>query len=99
MTITKNTQRFASVWDAIEDSREVAASLELKAEVASAVIDEIRRRRLTQIRAAAVCGVTQPRISDLMRGRLDLFSLDALIDLGESLGLSTRVTIRRRPAA
>ena len=99
MTTTRNCLRFASVWDAIEDSREVAASLELKAEVASAVIDEIRRRRLTQSRAAAICGVTQPRISDLMRGRLDLFSLDALIDLGESLGLSTRVTIRRRSAA
>lgn len=99
MTTTRNSQRFASVWDAIEDSREVAASLKLKAEVASAVIDEIRRRRLTQSRAAAICSVTQPRISDLMRGRLDLFSLDALIDLGESLGLSTRVTIRRRSAA
>ena len=48
MTTIKNSQRFASVWDAIEDSREVAASLKLKAEVASAVIDEIRRRRLTQ---------------------------------------------------
>jgi len=99
VTTIKNSQRFASVWDAIEDSREVAASLKLKAEVASAVIDEIRRRRLTQGRAAALCGVTQPRISDLMRGRLDLFSLDALIDLGESFGLSTRVTIRRRSAA
>ena len=63
------------------------------------MIDEIRRRRLTQGRAATLCGVTQPRISDLMRGRLDLFSLDALIDMGESLGLSTRVTIRRRSAA
>lgn len=99
MSTITNGQRFASVWDAIEDSREVAASLRLKAEVASAVIDEIRRRRLTQGRTASLCGVTQPRISDLMRGRLDLFSLDALIDMGESLGLSTRVTIRRRSAA
>jgi predicted XRE-type DNA-binding protein len=54
VTTIKNSQRFASVWDAIEDSREVAASLKLKAEVASAVIDEIRRRRLTQGRAAAL---------------------------------------------
>ena len=99
MTTVKNGQLFASVWDAIEDSREVAASLKLRAEVANAIIEEIRRRRLTQARAAHVCAVTQPRISDLMRRRLDMFSLDALIDAGESLGLSTRVTIRRRPAA
>jgi len=99
VTTIKNSQRFASVWDAIEDSREVAASLKLRAEVANAIIEEIRRRRLTQARAAQTCGVTQPRISDLMRGRLDLFSLDALIDVGASLGLSTRVTIRRMKAA
>ena len=99
MNTTAKRPRFTSVWDAIEDSREVAASLKLRAEVASAVIEEIRHRKLTQSRAAALCGVTQPRISDLMRGRLDLFSLDALIDIGEQLGLSTRVTVRRRKAA
>ena len=65
-------QRFASVWDAIEDSREIATSLRLRAEVANAIIEETRRRKLTQARAAALCGVTQPRISDLMRGRLEI---------------------------
>jgi predicted XRE-type DNA-binding protein len=99
MTTTARRPRFSSVWDAIEDSREVAASLKLKAEVASAIIEEIRRRRLIQSRVAAMCGITQPRISDLMRGRLDLFSLDALIDIGEQLGLRTQLSVRRRRAA
>ena len=99
MNMTARRPRFASVWDAIEDSREVAASLKLRAEVAGAVIEEIRRRKLTQARAAATCGVTQPRISDLMRGRLDLFSLDALIDMAAHLELRTSVTVRRRRAA
>ena len=90
---------FASVWDAIEDSREIAASLRLRAEVANAVIEEVRRRKLTQARAAAICGITQPRISDLMRGRLDLFSLDALIDMAAHLELRASVTVRRRRAA
>ena len=79
--------------------RVVAASLKLKAEVASAIIEEIRRRRLIQFRVAARCGITQPRVSDLMRGRLDLFSLDALIDIGERLGLRTKLTVRRGRAA
>jgi len=98
MTTTKRTS-FASVWDAIEDSREIAASLRLRAEVANAIIEEIRRRKLTQGRAAALCNVTQPRVSDLMRGRLDLFSLDALIDIAAHLNLRTSVTIRRHRAA
>ena len=98
MTTTQRTT-FASVWDAIEDSSEVAASLRLRAEVANAIIEEIGRRKLTQARTAALCGVTQPRISDLMRGRLDLFSLDALIDMAAHVDLRTSVTVRRRRAA
>jgi len=98
MTTTRRTT-FASVWDAIEDSREIAASLRLRAEVANAIIEETRRRKLTQARAATICGVTQPRISDLMRGRLDLFSLDALIDMAARLELRTSVSVRRRRAA
>lgn len=54
---------------------------------------------MIQGRAAALCGVTQPRISDLMRGRLDLFSLDALIDLAAHLGLHTRLSVHRSKAA
>jgi predicted XRE-type DNA-binding protein len=92
-------QRFSSVWDAIERSREVAASLRLRAEVANAIIEEAGRRGLTQTRVADMCGVTQPRISDLMRGRLDLFSLDGLIDMAAKLGLRTRLTVSRSKAA
>ncbi len=99
MTPNKTSQRFASVWDAIEDSSEVAASLKLRAEIANAIIEEIRRRRLTQTRAAQTCGITQPRISDLARGRLDLFSLDALIDMAAHLGLHARLSVHRNKAA
>ena len=62
------------------------------------IIEEIRRRKLTQGRAAGLCNVTQPRVSDLMRGRLDLFSLDALIDMAARLELRTTVTVRRQPS-
>jgi predicted XRE-type DNA-binding protein len=94
----KKRTRFASVWDAIESSPQVAAGLALRAGVASAVIEEIRRRRLTQAAAAAACGVTQPRISDLMRGRLDLFSLDSLIDLAAHLDLHASINLSRPSA-
>jgi predicted XRE-type DNA-binding protein len=44
-------------------------------------------------------GISQPRMSDLMRGRIDLFSLDALVDLAARLGLAAHVTLRRRKVA
>jgi predicted XRE-type DNA-binding protein len=92
-------KRFASVWDAIEDSATEAASMKLRAEIANEVIERLRKRKVTQSRAAALLGVTQPRISDLMRGRLDLFSLDSLVDMADRAGLQTRLVIRPKRAA
>jgi predicted XRE-type DNA-binding protein len=90
--------RFSSVWDAIEKPRE-AASLKARAEVALALIGEIERRSLTQSRAAALLGVTQPRVSDLMRGRLNLFSLDTLVEMAERVGFQVGIKLSRRKAA
>jgi predicted XRE-type DNA-binding protein len=87
--------RFASVWDAIEDSAVEAASLRLRAEIANELIEHLRRRRLTQAKAAELLGVTQPRVSDLTRGRLDRFSLDTLVNLAELAGLRASITLRR----
>ena len=49
--------------------------------------------------AARTLGVTQPRVSDLLRGRIDLFSTDALIDMLARLGATVRLTVKVRPAA
>lgn len=92
-------KRFASVWDAIEDSATEAASMKLRAELASEIIERMRERKLTQAKAAQLIGVTQPRISDLMRGRLDLFSLDALVDMADRVGLRTRMIVSPKRAA
>ncbi len=90
--------RFASVWDAIENPRE-AASLKIRAEVAHELVGEIERRSLTQSRAAALLGVTQPRISDLMRGKLDLFSLDTLVEMAGRVGFNVDIKLSKRNAA
>jgi predicted XRE-type DNA-binding protein len=92
-------KRFASVWDAIEDSALEAASMRLRAELANEIIEKMRTRKLTQTKAAALIGVTQPRISDLMRGRLNLFSLDALVDMADRVGLRTRMLVSPKRAA
>ena len=92
-------KRFSSVWDAIEDSAAEAASMKLRAELANQIIERMHDRKLTQAKAAEVIGVTQPRISDLMRGRLNLFSLDALVDMADRIGLRTRLVVSPKRAA
>jgi len=90
--------RYASVWDAIEKPKE-AASLKARAEIAHALIGEIERRAMTQSKAAALLCVTQPRVSDLMRGRLDLFSLDTLVEMAGRVGFRVGIKLTRRRAA
>jgi predicted XRE-type DNA-binding protein len=90
--------RFESVWDAIESPKE-AAGLKARAEVAHELIGEIERRALTQSRAATLLGVTQPRISDLVRGRLDLFSLETLIDMANRAGFRVDIKLSKRRVA
>ncbi len=51
-------------------------------------------RRLKQGDAAELLGVTQPRVSDLMRGRIDLFSIDALIDMLAKLGIRAKIVLQ-----
>jgi predicted XRE-type DNA-binding protein len=92
-------KRFASVWDAIEDSASDAASMKLRAELANQIIERMHARNLTQTKAAELIGVTQPRISDLVRGRLNLFSLDTLVDMADRVGLRTRVVVSPKRAA
>ncbi|MBI3512780.1 MAG: XRE family transcriptional regulator [Proteobacteria bacterium] len=88
-------RRYASVWDAIEDTRHAAASLRARSELMIELSALIERSGWTQKQAAARFGVTQPRISDLVRGRIDLFSLDTLVDMAAAGGLKPRITVKR----
>jgi predicted XRE-type DNA-binding protein len=74
-------QRFSSVWDAIEDTPGDAANMKARAELMRAITDYIRSNCMTQAEAAKTMGVTQPRISDLMRGKIDVFSIDTLVNM------------------
>ena len=77
------TKRYASVFDAIADTPQEAANLRLRAEV----MQRIERKGWTQSEAATHCGISQPRMNDLLRGRLSRFSLDALVNIAAALGL------------
>ena len=81
------TKRYASVFDAIADTPQEAANLRLRAEVMQRIAQRIERKGWTQSDAAERCGITQPRMNDLLRGRLSRFSLDALVNIAATLGV------------
>lgn len=87
------SQRFKSVWDALEDSPEQAENMKLRAELMHAIRDHVASLGLTQQQAAARLGLTQPRLSDLMRGRIDRFSLDKLVSIVARTGKHVRIQL------
>jgi predicted XRE-type DNA-binding protein len=91
-------QRFHSVWDAIESSPALAANMKARSDMMLAIRDTVESWKVTQATAAKRLGLTQPRMNDLVRGRVAKFSLDALINLATRAGLSIRVEVTR-PAA
>ena len=78
-----------------------AESLRLRAELMVEVRRLIQARKLTQRSAASLLGVTQPRISDLIRGKIDLFSIDTLVNMLARAGMriQLRVATNRRAQA
>jgi len=79
--------------------REEAEHLLVRADLMIQIQKLIVARGLKQKAVAKTLGVTQPRVSDLLRGRIDLFSTDALIDMLARLGATVRLTVKVRRAA
>ena len=87
--------RFENVWDAIEKTPALAENMKLRSELMLALRKHISQEGLSQSQAAKKFGVTQPRISDLMRGRIDLFAIDTLINMLATAGLRVRLRIAK----
>jgi predicted XRE-type DNA-binding protein len=87
-------QTFASIWDVLEDTAAEAANMRARSELMIALRTKIESWKLSQTEAARRLGLTQPRLNDLMRGRIDKFSLDALINLAAPTGLAVQLKIR-----
>jgi len=84
---------FANVWDAIADTPEESANLTLRSELMDEIETIIKKNGWTQKEAAKRCGVTQPRINDLLRGRISRFSIDALVNIASALGRKIRMSL------
>ena len=86
-------QHFASVWDAIEDTPAEAENMKLRSVLMRALQDHITKAQMSQAQAAKLFGVTQPRVSDLMRGKINLFGLDALVNMATAAGLHIEMRV------
>jgi predicted XRE-type DNA-binding protein len=90
---------FKSVWDAIEATPLKAANIRAKSTLLMALQHWLDQTTGTQKAAATHLGITQPRLSDLKLGRIDLFSLDTLLNMAEQAGLAPTIKVRTLPKA
>ena len=68
-----------------------------KAQLVSMIDDVIRERKLTQLQAASLMGIDQPKVSHLLRGRFEGFSTQRLIDFLNALGRDVDIVVRPAP--
>jgi predicted XRE-type DNA-binding protein len=87
-------EQVANVWDSLTDSPEEAANMTMRSQLLLAVSDAVKGWDLPQAQAAARLGITQPRLNDLLRGRISKFSLDALVNLTARAGLVVRLDVQ-----
>ena len=91
-------QMFASVWDALEDSPTEAANMRMRSELMIAIRQAVAEWGITQAAAARRLEVTQSRLNDLLRGRINNFSLATLTVLATRAGLHVQMRIERAAA-
>jgi predicted XRE-type DNA-binding protein len=92
-------ERFESVWDAIEDTPEEALNMRLRSELMIQITRRVKEWDVTQKEAAQRLGITQPRLNDLLNGRINKFSLDALINLTGPAHFHVELTLKDEEAA
>ena len=90
-----NRKRYDSVWDAIEETVEEAQNMKLRSTLMMALQEHISRAKLNQAQAAKLFGVTQPRISNLMHGKIDLFAIDTLVNMASAAGIRVEMRLRK----
>ena len=88
-----NNDRFASVWDALEDDPVRVENLKLRSALMIEIAERIKHRGLTQTQAAEILQITQPRVSALLKGKINDFRLDSLVDMAHRLGMHVSINV------
>ena len=88
------SETFTNVWDALEDDPAERESLKIKSRLVIDIEQRIKGLGLTQAQAAKLMGISQPRVSDVVNGKIDRFTIDMLITMLIRLGLHVEVGLR-----
>jgi predicted XRE-type DNA-binding protein len=96
MKQVRRSRRGGNVFRDLGFSADEADHLRIRSELMARVQKVITAGGLKQAEAAELLGVTQPRVSDLMRGRIDLFNVETLIDMLAKLGVRTKLVLQAR---
>lgn len=84
---------FANVWDALSDTPEQAANMKARSELMLRIRERVKAWALPQEEAAKRLNLTRPRLNDLMRAKIDKFSLDALVNIAASAGFILHIEL------
>jgi predicted XRE-type DNA-binding protein len=86
---------YHNVWEALACSGEEAQNLTLRSDLMSSIEEVVMSWSVTQAESAKKLGISRPRMSDLMRGKMSKFSLDSLTNLAARAGLVVELTVKR----
>ncbi len=96
--VTHVTKAGGNVFADLGFGPEEAANLKVRSRLMMRLEDYITEKGMTQEAAAAFFGTTQPRVSDLMRGKISRFSIDALVNMLATAGLSVEIRVKKAAA-
>lgn len=86
------TDKFNSVWDALEDTPQEAENMKIRSQLMIAISERVESFSGTQSEKAEKLGITQPRLNDLLKGRINKFKIDALIEIANKAGLHVTIS-------
>jgi len=89
----RDKERFNSVWEALEDDPVRVENLKLRSALMIEITEQIKSQGLTQTQAAEVLHITQPRVSALLKGKINDFRLDSLVDIAHRIGLHVSIEV------
>jgi predicted XRE-type DNA-binding protein len=87
------TTEFKSVWDALEEDPVRKENLKLRSQLLIEINNALEKKAQTQAETAKLLATTQPRVSALMKGRINEFRLDMLVDFATRLGLRVSINV------
>ena len=88
------SEKFTSVWDALIEDKVEAKNLQVRSDLMIAITEYIKENKLTQKDASELLEVSQPRISDLVNGKIDKFTIDTLLNMLTLIGIKVDISVR-----